>query len=65
MVFRNWVNHYGENPFAMRIGAEPPSSLFIDPRNPELGGSKLHAFDELELFWKLVADKCKLALEAL
>ena len=65
MVFRNWVNHYGENPFAMRIGAEPPISLFIDPRNPELGGSKLHAFDELELFWKLVADKCKLALEAL
>ena len=66
MVFRNWVNHYGQNPFAMRVGgSEPPISLFIDPRHRELGSSKLHAFDELELFWRLVADKCNLVLNSL
>lgn len=65
LVFRHWVNHCGETPFAMRIGSEPRISLFIDPREPTLGGSKVAALDELEAFWKLVDGRCRAILNAL
>lgn len=67
LVFRHWVNHWGENPFCIRVGDEtqPHISLFLDPRNPSLGGSKFPAIEELEKFWGLVNDKCKLIIENL
>jgi hypothetical protein len=65
MVFRHWINHCGENPFAMRVGSQPRISLFIDPRDPALGGSKLAALDELGIFWHLVNSKCYTILNML
>jgi len=65
LVFRHWVNHCGANPFFLRLGSEPPISLFLDPRNPSIGGSKLSAVAELEAFWKLVNDKCQLVINTL
>jgi hypothetical protein len=66
LVFRHWVSHYGENPFVIRWGGdEPHISLFLDPRYPNLGGSKLPALDELEAFWSLVNDKCQQVIEIL
>lgn len=62
LVFRNQVCHRGHNPFFFRIGSTPRSSLFIDPRNPNLGGSQKPAVDELNHFWKLVNDKCQQVL---
>jgi hypothetical protein len=61
VVLRHWVNHCGENPFFIRRGDEtkPHISLFLDPRYPNLGGSKFPAIDELEDFWKLVNDECQ------
>ena len=61
VVFRHWVNHCGENPFFIRRGDEtqPHISLFLDPRDRNLGGSKFPAIDELEAFWNLVNDKCQ------
>ena len=58
VVFRHWVNHCGANPFAMRVGGDESNiSLFLDPRNRDLGASKLAALEELELFWNLVNQK--------
>jgi len=66
LVFRHWVSHNGENPFAMRWGGdEPPISLFLDPRNQTLGPSKLPAIEELEAFWSLVNRKCQWVIENL
>jgi hypothetical protein len=59
LVFRHWVSHSGENPFAIRWGDGPHISLFLDPRYQDLGGSKLPAIDELEAFWSLVNGKCQ------
>jgi len=59
LVFRHWVNHTGVNPFHFRWGAEPNTSLVLDPRDRSLGASKLAAMDELESFWNLVNDKCE------
>ena len=59
LVLRNQVCHRGHNPFFFRVGSTPRSSLFIDPRNPNLGGSQKPAIDELNHFWKLVNDKCQ------
>ena len=62
LVFRNRVCHQGHNPFFFRVGSIPRSSLFIDPRNGNLGGSQKPAIDELWHFWKLVNDKCQQVL---
>lgn len=65
LVLRNRVCHHGHNPFFFRVGSTPRSSLFIDPRNPNLGGSLEPAIDELNRFWKLVDDKCQQVLRQL
>jgi hypothetical protein len=59
LVLRHWVCHYGNNPFWFRIGSTPESSLFLDPRDQSLNGSKEPAIDELNHFWQLVNSKCQ------
>lgn len=59
LILRHWVCHRGNNPFFFRIGQTPESSLFLDPRDPNLDGSKKPAIDELDHFWNLVNSKCK------
>jgi len=65
LVLRNRVSHRGLNPFLFRAGSTPRSSLFIDPRNPDLDGSQKPAIDELNHFWNLVNDKCQQVLRQL
>jgi hypothetical protein len=65
MVFRHRVCHHGDNPFFFRLGSLPKSSLFIDPRNRNMGGSEKAVFDELEKFWNLIYDKCQRAIQLL
>lgn len=58
MLFRHKVCHCGDNPFHLRVGGDLPScSLFIDPRDPNKGGSNQHIYDELDNFLRLVRDK--------
>lgn len=64
MLFRNRVCHHGDNPFHFRIGGDLPSaSLWIDPRDPSLGGSQKHVFEELDIFLGLVNSKCEQILQ--
>lgn len=65
IAFRNYVCHKGHNPFFFRVGSTPRSSLLIDPRNRDLGGSQIPAIDELKHFWKLINDKCQQVLNQL
>jgi len=65
MLLRNRVCHHAHNPFFFRVGSTPRSSLFIDPRNPALGGSEKPAIEELDHFLELVNDKCQQVLKQL
>jgi len=65
LVMRHRVCHYSHNPFYFRGGSMPPTSLFLDPRNSNLGGSQKPALDELHHFWELVNDKCQWILRQL
>lgn len=65
LVMRNRVCHHNHNPFYFRGGSMPPTSLFLDPRNTNLGGSQEPALDELHHFWELVNDKCQRILRQL
>ncbi len=65
MVMRNQVCHHGHNPFYFRSGSVPPTSLFLDPRDPNLGASQKPALDELNYFFELVNGKCQQVLKLL
>jgi len=65
LLFRNRVCHHGNNPFHFRVGSLPRSSLWVDPRDQNLGGSQKPALEELEKFWDLVNDKCQRAFQIL
>jgi len=65
IVFRNRVCHHRDNPFFFRAGSELQCSLFVDPRDTSIGGSKKPALDELNHFWELVNDKCQRVLALL
>jgi len=65
MVLRNRVCHHGHNPFYFRLGSVPLTSLFLDPRDPNLGASQKSALDELNYFFELVNGKCQQVLELL
>jgi hypothetical protein len=70
VVYRNRVCHHGNNPFCFRayIGSPdklPPTSLFLDPRDRNLGASEKSAIRELNRFYELVNDKCKRVLAML
>jgi len=63
VVYRNRVCHHGDNPFCFRryIGSPnklPPTSLFLDPRDTNLGASQESAIRELNRFYDLVEAKC-------
>ena len=57
LLLRNYVCHLGHNPFLFRVGGSPRSSLHLDPRCEETGGSTRAALCELQLFHNLVLTK--------
>lgn len=66
MILRHRVCHHGDNPFHFRLGGSLPcASLFIDPRDPSLGGSEKHVFDELDIFFSLISEKTEKVLQLL
>lgn len=68
ILMRNRVCHHAREPFFIRIivpPGSPKTSLFIDPRYSNKGGSKKLVIDELNEFWDLVNDKCQKVLKLL
>ncbi len=57
VLLRHYVCHLGHNPFLFRMGGSPRSSLHLDPRCEETGGSTRAALCELQLFHGLVSTK--------
>jgi hypothetical protein len=62
-IFRLWnyrhqVAHRGGNAFYFRIGSEPRTSLFLDPRHTDIGPSEKSAQEELYKIFQLVKSGC-------
>lgn len=63
--YRHQVNHRGRNPFLIRMGAEPPFSLILDPRDVDRKPSEKPIQEELTRMLKLVTMRCEQVLTLL
>jgi hypothetical protein len=60
--YRNQVAHVRRNPFLFRVGALPPASLWLDPREPDGAASTRSVQEELEYMMNLVRNRCLVVL---
>lgn len=63
--YRHQVSHRGRNPFLFRVGATPPASLVLDPRNSQARGSIRPVQDELQDMLGLIEERCEAILDSL
>jgi hypothetical protein len=57
--YRHQVTHRRRNPFLFRVGAMPPASFLLDPRNPTPVPSEQSAQDELLHMFDLIKARCE------
>lgn len=56
--YRHQVTHKRRNPFLFRVGANPPASFILDPRDPQSPPSAKSAQGEMRQIFDLVVVRC-------